>query len=90
MPRSLAMWCAWNTVTGVEGVSEQDTMIQDSQGLIADRTREHLGPTDAWSRPPRATVMLARAGRQHVAERSLSFAEVMAKRFGDPVGCVAR
>lgn len=34
------------TFTGVRGVSEQDAMIQDSQGLIADRTQEHLGPTD--------------------------------------------
>ncbi len=32
--------------TGVRGVAEQDAMIQDSQGRIADRTREHLGPTD--------------------------------------------
>jgi len=35
------------TYTGVRGVSEQDAMIQDSQGLIADRTLEHLTPTDA-------------------------------------------
>jgi hypothetical protein len=27
-------------------VSEQDAAIQDSQGFIADRTIEHLGPTD--------------------------------------------
>lgn len=32
--------------TGIFGVSEQDAAIQDSQGLIADRTRELLGPTD--------------------------------------------
>ena len=32
--------------TGVRGVAEQDAMIQDSQGLIVDRTREQLGPTD--------------------------------------------
>jgi phthalate 4,5-dioxygenase oxygenase subunit len=32
--------------TGIEGISEQDACIQDSQGLIADRTTEHLGPTD--------------------------------------------
>ena len=32
--------------TGIVGVSEQDAAIQDSQGYIADRTREHLGPTD--------------------------------------------
>ena len=35
------------TFTGIRGVSEQDACIQDSQGFIADRTREHLGPTDA-------------------------------------------
>ena len=33
--------------TGIKGVSEQDAMIQDSQGFIADRTREHLTGTDA-------------------------------------------
>lgn len=32
--------------TGIDGVSEQDACIQDSQGFIADRTQEHLGPTD--------------------------------------------
>jgi phenylpropionate dioxygenase-like ring-hydroxylating dioxygenase large terminal subunit len=32
--------------TGIEGLSEQDAAIQDSQGEIADRTREMLGPTD--------------------------------------------
>ena len=32
--------------TGISGVSEQDAAIQDSQGPIQDRTREHLGPTD--------------------------------------------
>jgi phthalate 4,5-dioxygenase oxygenase subunit len=32
--------------TGIKSVSEQDACIQDSQGFIADRTREHLGPTD--------------------------------------------
>lgn len=32
--------------TGIEGVSEQDAAIQDSQGEIADRTREHLFATD--------------------------------------------
>ena len=32
--------------TGIEGISEQDAAIQDSQGFIADRTREQLAPTD--------------------------------------------
>jgi nitrite reductase/ring-hydroxylating ferredoxin subunit len=35
------------TFTGIRGISEQGGCIQDSQGFIADRTREHLGPTDA-------------------------------------------
>ena len=32
--------------TGVRGVAEQDAMIQDSQGTIADRTTEHLCASD--------------------------------------------
>ena len=32
--------------TGIEGISEQDAAIADSQGLIADRNREMLGQTD--------------------------------------------
>ncbi len=32
--------------TCIKGISEQDQAIQDSQGLIHDRTREMLGPTD--------------------------------------------
>jgi hypothetical protein len=32
--------------TGVRGVAEQDTLAQESQGLIADRTKEHLTATD--------------------------------------------
>ena len=33
--------------TGVRGVAEQDALVQDSQGFIVDRTREHLTATDA-------------------------------------------
>ena len=33
--------------TGVKGIAEQDALAQDSQGLLVDRTREHLTPTDA-------------------------------------------
>jgi phthalate 4,5-dioxygenase len=33
--------------TGVRGVAEQDAMIQESQGLIVDRSRENLTATDA-------------------------------------------
>lgn len=32
--------------TGIRGIAEQDTMAQESQGAIADRTKEHLTGTD--------------------------------------------
>src|SRR5258708_27509761 len=35
------------TFTGVRGIAEQDAMVQESQGAIADRTREHLTAGDA-------------------------------------------
>ena len=35
-----------NSFTGIAGISEQDQAIADSQGVIADRTRELLGQTD--------------------------------------------
>lgn len=43
--------------TGIEGISEQDAAIQDSQGRIADRTREHLGPTDVGIVRFRRTIL---------------------------------
>ncbi|OYY44130.1 MAG: ring-hydroxylating oxygenase subunit alpha [Rhodospirillales bacterium 24-66-33] len=45
--------------TGVSGVSDQDAAIQDSQGAIQDRTREHLGPTDVGIIEFRKLVMAA-------------------------------
>jgi phthalate 4,5-dioxygenase oxygenase subunit len=36
-----------HTFTGVKGLAEQDAMIQQSQGFIADRTRENLTATDS-------------------------------------------
>lgn len=35
------------TYTGVKGTAEQDIMVQQSQGLVVDRTRENLTATDA-------------------------------------------
>jgi phenylpropionate dioxygenase-like ring-hydroxylating dioxygenase large terminal subunit len=45
------------TFTGVRGVAEQDAMIQDSQGRIADRTLEHLTASDAAIVRFRRTVL---------------------------------
>lgn len=36
-----------HSFTGVRGVAEQDALVHDSQGRIADRTAEHLSPSDA-------------------------------------------
>ena len=47
------------TFTGVKGLAEQDIMIQQSQGLIADRTCENLTATDAAVVKFRRTVMEA-------------------------------
>ena len=51
--------------TGVPGLAEQDLMIQQSQGRIADRTREILTATDAAVVRFRRTVM---AGATALAE----------------------
>ncbi len=47
------------TFTGVKGLAEQDLMIQQSQGFIADRTRENLTATDAAVVRFRRTVLSA-------------------------------
>jgi len=51
--------------TGVRGIAEQDALAQDSQGLIADRTRENLATTDvAVVRFRRLMLEAARALRE--------------------------
>ncbi|SVB38144.1 uncharacterized protein METZ01_LOCUS190998, partial [marine metagenome] len=35
------------TFTGIESISVQDSGIQESMGAICDRTKEHLGTSDA-------------------------------------------
>jgi hypothetical protein len=97
------------TFTGIRGISEQDACIQDSQGFIADRTREHLGPTDAAivrfrrmmlagaralaggvepAAARQAAAYAVRAGSA-VADRDVSFEDMMIARFGDPVARVS-
>jgi phthalate 4,5-dioxygenase len=51
--------------TGIRGVSEQDAAVQDSQGAIADRTGEHLGPTDLGILHFRKLVMEAARALEH-------------------------
>lgn len=54
--------------TGISGVSDQDAAIQDSQGAIQDRTREHLGPTDVGIVEFRKLVMGAARALQRGSE----------------------
>jgi len=64
-------------------VSEQDAAVQDSQGPIADRTREHLGPTDLGIMHFRKLVMeCARALQQGEAPTHLAHQERYAVRSG--------
>ena len=63
-----------HTFTGVKGLAEQDIMIQQSQGFIADRTCENLTATDAAIVKFRRTVMdgarrLAEDGEEPEAPR---------------------
>jgi phthalate 4,5-dioxygenase len=60
--------------TGITGVSEQDAAIQDSQGSIQDRTREHLGPTDLGIVEFRKLVMGAARGLQSGTEPKAAIA----------------
>ena len=69
--------------TGISGVSDQDAAIQDSQGAIQDRTREHLGPTDIGIVEFRKLVMgAARALQRGEAPRAAAAAARYAVRAG--------
>jgi hypothetical protein len=72
-----------NSYTGIKGVSEQDAAVQDSQGPIADRTREHLGPTDLGIMHFRKLVMdAARALQKGEAPPHLKHQDRYAVRSG--------
>jgi hypothetical protein len=69
--------------TGIMGVSEQDAAIQDSQGPIQDRTREHLGPTDVGIVEFRKMLMgNARALQNRDEPKSAQSAKKYAVRAG--------
>ena len=74
------------TYTGIEGVSEQDACIQDSQGLIADRTTEHLGPTDMGVIRFRRLILEAvRALRDGQPPRAVAHPEAYRVRSGGAI-----
>jgi hypothetical protein len=72
--------------TGVRGIAEQDAMAQDSQGLIVDRTREHLTATDvAIVRFRRAMLEGAKALRAGQEPAAAQRAESYRLRSGGAV-----
>ena len=62
--------------TGVRGIAEQDALAQDSQGVIADRTHEHLTATDVaivhFRRVMLAAAKSLREGKEPQAARQAS------------------
>lgn len=72
-----------NSFTGIQGVSEQDAAIQDSQGPIVDRTREHLGSTDIGVvRTRRLMLQQVRDAMNGVAPKALQHPEAYAVHSG--------
>jgi hypothetical protein len=45
------------TYSGIEGINNQDHAVQESMGPIVDRTKEHLGGTDAAVRATRRLLL---------------------------------
>ncbi|MGE0697964.1 MAG: Rieske 2Fe-2S domain-containing protein [Hyphomicrobiaceae bacterium] len=76
---------------GIKGVSEQDAAVQDSQGPIVDRTREHLGPTDLGIMRFRKLMMeTARELTSGIEPQSAAAAEKYAVRSGACVTSAAK
>lgn len=56
----------WQSYTGIRGIRQQDMAMTESMGPIMDRSREHLGTTDALIiRTRRKLLASARALQEH-------------------------
>jgi phenylpropionate dioxygenase-like ring-hydroxylating dioxygenase large terminal subunit len=56
----------WDSYTGIRGIRQQDMAMTESMGGIMDRTKEHLGTTDALIIQTRRKLLAcARALEQH-------------------------
>ncbi len=72
--------------TGIRGIAEQDAMAQESQGLIADRTKEHLTATDvAVARFRRLMLKEARALRDGTEPKAAQLHDSYRLRSGGAV-----
>ncbi|HIG42689.1 MAG: Rieske 2Fe-2S domain-containing protein [bacterium] len=76
--------------TGIMGISEQDAAIADSQGLIADRSREILGQTDLGVVRFRQMILGAANGVQNGdAPHGSKNAEAYRVRSGDAMASIS-
>jgi phthalate 4,5-dioxygenase oxygenase subunit len=56
----------WKSYSGIRGIRQQDMAVTESMGAIYDRTREHLGTTDALIiRTRRKLLKVAKDLRDH-------------------------
>jgi len=75
---------AWKSYTGIPGIRQQDMAVTESMGPIMDRTREHLGTTDALIiRTRRRLIEAARALQDHgIVPRGVDQPELYRQRSG--------
>jgi phthalate 4,5-dioxygenase oxygenase subunit len=73
--------------TGIRGIRQQDMAMTESMGLVMDRTREHLGTTDAFIiRVRRKLLANARALRDEgIVPYQVDHPEVYRQRSGEAV-----
>jgi phenylpropionate dioxygenase-like ring-hydroxylating dioxygenase large terminal subunit len=74
----------WKSYTGIDGVRQQDMAVTESMGPIMDRSKEHLGTTDALIiRTRRKLIAAARALHERgVTPPGVDAPEVYRERSG--------
>jgi hypothetical protein len=77
----------WVSFTGIRGIRQQDMAMTESMGLIMDRTKEHLGTTDAFIiRVRRKLIAMAKALQEEGVEPyQIDHPEVYRQRSGEAV-----
>lgn len=77
----------WKSYTGIEGIRQQDMAVTESMGPIYNRTREHLGSTDALIiRTRKRLLNAARALAEHgTVPPGVDTPEVYRQRSGEVI-----
>ncbi|HLF76862.1 MAG TPA: Rieske 2Fe-2S domain-containing protein [Dehalococcoidia bacterium] len=77
----------WQSYTGIRGIRQQDMAMTETMGTIYNRSREHLGTTDAFIiRVRRKLIAAAKAHRdQGIIPYQIDHPEVYRQRSGEMV-----